>query len=108
MLCRMAISLVFDGHVRSVGALGLDIFLTFTIASATELPADTFLTLVMDKWGRRWLACGSMVLSGVFSLLSISVPTGNPDRSAAAEAPIKRPILFQEYYPPRWLSSEGF
>lgn len=44
----MAISLVFDGHVRNVGTLGLDIFLTFTIASATEFPADTFLTLVLD------------------------------------------------------------
>lgn len=72
----MSISLVFDGHVRSVGALGLDVFLTFTIACATEFPADTFLTLVLDKWGRRWLACGSMVVSGVFSLLSTAVPTG--------------------------------
>lgn len=45
----MAISLVFDGHVRNVGSLGLDIFLTFTIASATELPADTFLTAVLDR-----------------------------------------------------------
>lgn len=72
----MAISLVFDGHVRNVGSLGLDIFLTFTIASATEFPADTFLTLVLDVWGRRWLACGSMVLSGIFSLLATTVPYG--------------------------------
>jgi hypothetical protein len=54
----MAISLVFDGHVRNVGQLGLDFFITFTIAAATELPADTFLTLTLDKWGRRWLAFG--------------------------------------------------
>ncbi|OWR51600.1 Ectonucleotide pyrophosphatase/phosphodiesterase family member 4 [Danaus plexippus plexippus] len=46
----MAISLVFDGHVRNVGSLGLDIFLTFTIATATEFPADTFLTVVLDRW----------------------------------------------------------
>lgn len=46
----MAISLVFDGHVRNVGSLGLDIFLTFTIATATEFPADTFLTIVLDRW----------------------------------------------------------
>lgn len=72
----MAISLVFDGHVRNVGSLGLDIFLTFTIASATEFPADTFLTMVLDVWGRRWLAFGSMVLSGIFSLLATTVPYG--------------------------------
>jgi hypothetical protein len=72
----MAISLCFDGHVRNVGSLGLDLFVTFTVASATELPADTVLTMVLDKWGRRWLACGSMVMSGIFSLLATAVPTG--------------------------------
>ncbi|XP_063836586.1 organic cation transporter protein-like [Ostrinia nubilalis] len=79
----MAISLVFDGHVRNVGSLGLDIFLTFTVASATELPADTFLTAVLDRWGRRWLACGSMVISGIFSLLATAVPVGGPSASLA-------------------------
>lgn len=72
----MAISLVFDGHVRNVGSLGLDIFLTFTVASITEFPADTLLTLVLDKWGRRWLACGTMIASGIFSLLATTVPLG--------------------------------
>jgi len=72
----MAISLCFDGHVRNVGSLGLDLFVTFTVACATELPADTVLTMVLDKWGRRWLACGSMVMSGIFSLLATAVPTG--------------------------------
>lgn len=67
----MAISLVFDGHVRNVGSLGYNVFITFTIASATELPADTFLTLTLDKWGRRWLAFGTMAMSGIFSLLAV-------------------------------------
>lgn len=79
----MAISLVFDGHVRNVGSLGLDVFLTFSIASFTEFPADTFLTFTLDKWGRRWLACGSMVLSGVFSWLAIAVPLGITSASMA-------------------------
>ncbi|XP_076483788.1 organic cation transporter protein-like [Bombus vancouverensis nearcticus] len=70
---RMAISLVFDGHVRNVDNLGLDVFVTFTIAAATELPADTFLTLVLDRWGRRWLACGSLVISGIFSIWASAV-----------------------------------
>uniref|UniRef100_A0ABK9NEP8 Major facilitator superfamily (MFS) profile domain-containing protein n=1 Tax=Glossina morsitans morsitans TaxID=37546 RepID=A0ABK9NEP8_GLOMM len=72
----MSISLVFDGHVRNVGSLGLDIFFTFTVACFTEFPADTVLTLILDKFGRRWLACSSMVLSGVFSLLATIVPLG--------------------------------
>jgi hypothetical protein len=76
ILIWMCISLVFDGHVRNVGSLGLDFFFTFTVAAATELPADTLLTLTLDKWGRRWLAFGTMVMSGVFSLLAVCVPVG--------------------------------
>ncbi|GLV32144.1 uncharacterized protein CBL_11898 [Carabus blaptoides fortunei] len=71
ILIWMAISLVFDGHVRNVGSLGYNVFITFTIASATEMPADTFLTLTLDRWGRRWLAFGTMAMSGIFSLLAV-------------------------------------
>lgn len=66
----MGISLVFDGHIRNVGNLGLNIFVTFTIGAVTELPADTLLTLTLDRLGRRWLACGSLVFSGIFSILA--------------------------------------
>lgn len=76
ILIWMAISLVFDGHVRNVGSLGLDLFFTFTVACFTEFPADTMLTLTLDKFGRRWLACSTMVLSGVFSLFATVVPLG--------------------------------
>ncbi|VEN47358.1 unnamed protein product [Callosobruchus maculatus] len=79
----MVISLVFDGHVRNVETLGLDVFLTFTIASVTEFPADTFLTLVLDVWGRRWLAAGSLIVSGIFSLLATTVPIGLPSATLA-------------------------
>lgn len=69
----MSISLVFDGHVRNIGSLGMDFFITFSVAAATELPADTLLTLTLDRWGRRWLAFGTMVMSGTFSLLAAFV-----------------------------------
>lgn len=72
----MLISLVFDGHIRNVGALGLDVFVTFTVAAATECPADIILTLTLDRWGRRWLAFGTMVLSGVFSIIATAFPIG--------------------------------
>lgn len=72
----MAISLAFDGHVRNVGALGLDVFITFTIAAATEMPADVLLTFTLDIVGRRWYAFGSMVLSGIFSVASTLFPIG--------------------------------
>jgi MFS transporter, OCT family, solute carrier family 22 (organic cation transporter), member 13 len=72
----MIMSLVYDGHVRSVGSLGLNVFVTFTIACSTEFPADTLLIFTLDRWGRRWLACGTLALSGIFSLLSTLAPPG--------------------------------
>lgn len=72
----MSISLLFDGHVRNVGNLGLNIFTTFTVACGTEMPADIILTFTLDRWGRRWYACVATVLSGVFSLLAVAVPMG--------------------------------
>ncbi|XP_049883787.1 carcinine transporter-like isoform X2 [Pectinophora gossypiella] len=74
----ITIAMVFDGHVRNVGSLGLDIFTTFSVATATEFPADVLLILILDVVGRRWLSCSSMILSGVFSLLAAAVPIGVP------------------------------
>ncbi|XP_061727789.1 carcinine transporter-like isoform X2 [Cydia pomonella] len=76
-------AMVFDGHVRNVGSLGLDMFLTFTVATATEFPADVLLISVLDILGRRWLAFGSMVISGIFSFLATTVAQGIPSASLA-------------------------
>ncbi|CAH0404422.1 unnamed protein product [Chilo suppressalis] len=78
-----SIAMVFDGHVRNVGSLGLDMFVTFTIATATEFPADVLLILLLDRLGRRWLAFSSMAISGVFSFLATTVPIGLPSASLA-------------------------
>lgn len=70
----MLLSIVYDGHARNVAHLPLDVFVAFTVASATELPADLFLILTLDRWGRRWLACGTLVVSGFFSILTLAFP----------------------------------
>lgn len=72
----MCISVTFDGHVRNVGGFGLNVFHTFAVAAATELPADVMLTYTLDIIGRRWMAFGSMVFSGVFSLLATLFDVG--------------------------------
>ncbi|CAD0206830.1 unnamed protein product [Chrysodeixis includens] len=79
----MSIAMVFDGHVRNVGSLGLDMFTTFTVATFTEFPADVLLILTLDIVGRRWLAFGTMALSGIFSLLATTAPIGVPTASLA-------------------------
>lgn len=72
----MCISITFDGHVRNVGGFGLNVFHTFAVAAFTELPADVLLTYTLDVVGRRWMAFGSMVFSGVFSLVATLFEVG--------------------------------
>ncbi|XP_069992151.1 organic cation transporter protein [Penaeus vannamei] len=72
-LLWMLVSLAYDGHLRNVSNLPLDVFVSFSVTSATELPADTFLVLTLDRWGRRWMAFGTLGLSGVLSVLTLLV-----------------------------------
>ncbi|MPC79627.1 Solute carrier family 22 member 13 [Portunus trituberculatus] len=71
---RMLLSIVYDGHARNVANLPMDVFKAFTIASATELPADLLLIATLDRWGRRWLAFGTLLFSGFFSILTLAFP----------------------------------
>lgn len=73
----MSVSLVYDGYIRSITSIGLDIFIAFTLASATEFPASLTLTFVLDRWGRRWTLFGSMVLCAVCSIVLSFTVNGN-------------------------------
>nr|CAD7603751.1 unnamed protein product [Timema genevievae] len=79
----MAISLCYDGHVRNVDNIGLNVFLTFTVGSATEFPAAIIPIFLLDRWGRRWMTFGSMLLGGVFCFIAASVPLGMPAATMA-------------------------
>lgn len=70
----MSVSLIYDGYIRSITSIGLDIFLAFTLASATEFPASSTLTLLLDRLGRRWFFFGTMIVCSFCSLaLSFSI-----------------------------------
>ncbi|KAH8364139.1 hypothetical protein KR084_002957, partial [Drosophila pseudotakahashii] len=70
ILIWMAMSLVYDGHVRAASVLDTeDIFVFFTIACATELPGNILVILTLDRCGRRWCSFVYTSLSGVFSLV---------------------------------------
>ncbi|GBP56648.1 Carcinine transporter [Eumeta japonica] len=83
VLIWMCIAVVFDGHVRNVDNLGLNVFLTFTVATFTECPADIFLILILDRLGRRWVSFSSMAVSGIFSILATTVQMGLPSATLA-------------------------
>lgn len=46
----ISIAMVFDGLVRMSENMGLDFFVTFTLAAATEIPSLALLTLVLDRY----------------------------------------------------------
>ncbi|XP_046454856.1 organic cation transporter protein-like [Daphnia pulex] len=73
-LLWVLVAVVYDGHARNTANLGLSVFLTFSVASVTELPADLVLVFFLDKWGRRILAFGSLLGASVFSLATLAVP----------------------------------
>ncbi|XP_033300362.1 carcinine transporter-like [Bombus bifarius] len=71
-----AIQMAYDGHIRCLDRLGMNIFTTFTIASATEFPAEMVIIYTLDVFGRRWTLFVAVILSGLFSLLASSVSIG--------------------------------
>lgn len=71
---RVLVAVVYDGHARNTTNLGLSVFLTFSVASVTELPADLVLVFFLDRWGRRALAFGSLLGAAAFSLATLAVP----------------------------------
>ncbi|XP_031772778.1 carcinine transporter-like [Apis florea] len=65
--CLTVIS--FDGHVYSLKLIQSSVFVSFSVACSTELPAGLLLTLLLDRWGRRF--CGFLTLA-LTCLLSIA------------------------------------
>jgi len=75
-LLWVTIAVVYDGHARNTTNLGLSVFLTFSVASVTELPADLVVVFLLDRWGRRALAFGSLLGAAIFSLIPLVIPNG--------------------------------
>lgn len=63
----------FDISVRTLGVLKFDFFLSFTLVSATELPASLTAAFFLDPIGRRWMMLIMNILTGVFNLLTVFV-----------------------------------
>ncbi|XP_015590153.1 carcinine transporter [Cephus cinctus] len=61
----------FDGHVYSLKLLQSSVFVSFSLACATELPAGLLLTLILDRWGRRFCGFITMALTGVFTFVEL-------------------------------------
>lgn len=67
---------VFDALIRSVILIDFDFFVAFSLISFTEFPSLIVVALIMDWLGRRWLTIIVMLISSIFSVLSVYVATG--------------------------------
>ncbi|KAJ8676291.1 hypothetical protein QAD02_012078 [Eretmocerus hayati] len=63
--------MAFDGHVYSLKLLNSSVFASFSLACATELPAGLLLTVLLDRWGRRFCGFITMASTTVFSFAEL-------------------------------------
>ena len=73
----MIITVVYDGHVRSLSILSYNVFITNSLAGALELPADLVPVLTLDTIGRRWTCFLALALTGAVGIATGLVPLGN-------------------------------
>ena len=63
--------MVYYGLSLNTGNLGGDFYLNFTISGLVEFPAYTLCLLLLDRMGRKWLHCTSMVLGGLACISTV-------------------------------------
>ncbi|XP_066151542.1 organic cation transporter protein-like [Euwallacea fornicatus] len=67
-------NITYYGLSWNTNNLGGDPYLNFVISGAVEIPAYIFLLLTLNKWGRKNVMSGCMILAGTALLLTIIVP----------------------------------
>ncbi|CAH0548140.1 unnamed protein product [Brassicogethes aeneus] len=78
-LRNRALIIFFDWFANNITYYGLswntnnlagNPYWNFVISGAVEIPAYTFLILTLNRWGRKLVMCGCMILAGVALLLT--------------------------------------
>ena len=73
----MVITLVYDGHLRSLYILPYNPFVTNSFAGLLELPADLTPLLTLESLGRRWTCFLALTLSGLSSIATGLIHPGS-------------------------------
>ncbi|XP_014665354.1 PREDICTED: organic cation transporter protein-like isoform X2 [Priapulus caudatus] len=68
--------IVYVGLSIYIPILGESDYVNFALSSAVELLSYPILFCVIDRWGRRWPLCISMMLGGVACIATVLVPSG--------------------------------
>jgi MFS transporter, OCT family, solute carrier family 22 (organic cation transporter), member 4/5 len=68
------ISGAYYGLSWSTKNLGGNLYLNFIISGAVEFPACIFLLFTLNRWGRKAILAGTMLLGAVSLLISVIIP----------------------------------
>ncbi|XP_050683824.1 carcinine transporter-like [Leptidea sinapis] len=74
----MCCMIIFDSLIRTLGSLGFDFFLSFTLVSFTEFPSLVIVAFVLDLTGRKFLSVSSLGFCCIFCILGVFVGEGLP------------------------------
>ncbi|XP_017047157.1 organic cation transporter-like protein [Drosophila ficusphila] len=66
---------VYYGLSWNTNNLGGNVLLNFVISGAVEIPAYVFLLLTLNRWGRRSILCGCLVMAGLSLLATVVIPS---------------------------------
>uniref|UniRef100_A0ABD2WW67 Major facilitator superfamily (MFS) profile domain-containing protein n=1 Tax=Trichogramma kaykai TaxID=54128 RepID=A0ABD2WW67_9HYME len=70
----IANAVVYNGLSYNVSNLGVSDYLAFFIGGLVEIPSYVVTWYAMDRIGRRWVLCSTMLLGGVACLSCMLVP----------------------------------
>ncbi|XP_014370134.2 carcinine transporter isoform X1 [Papilio machaon] len=71
-----ASEMVYVGLSYYGPAIGNNQYMSFFLSSAVEIPSYLVCWVLMDRVGRRWPLCLSMVISGIFCIVTVLLPNG--------------------------------
>lgn len=72
--CWFVNSATYYGLSWNTSNLGGNDLVNFAISGGVEFPAYTFLLFTLNRWGRRSILCGCMLVAGLMLLLTVFVP----------------------------------
>lgn len=74
-----ASEMVYVGLSYYGPSLGSNTYMSFFLSSIVEIPSYLVCWILMDRWGRRWPLCTSMVLSGISCIITVLLPEGTTE-----------------------------
>lgn len=71
-----ASEMVYVGLSYYGPAIGDNQYVSFFLSSIVEIPSYFICWILMDRIGRRWPLCLSMIVSGIFCIVTVMLPSG--------------------------------